>query len=128
MATAERMSYNASTPDSMALSAVTDGAGARTPHPARSRRATNRSQTRHFIGLATTLLVFAKNVLPAQTLTLDEEAALRQLCKAALNANGGIWSSEPINAPISTLAFGRNKPDGLQATAYTTCNTRNDLN
>jgi len=88
----------------------------------------NRSQTRHFTGLATTLLVLATNVLPAQALTPDEEAALRQLCKAGLNANGGIWSSEPINAAIATLAFGRNWPDGAQATAYKTCNTRNYLN
>jgi hypothetical protein len=88
----------------------------------------NRSQTRHFTGLAATLLVLGTNVLPAQALTPDEEAALRQLCKAGLNANGGIWSSEPINAAIATLAFGSNWPDGAQATAYKTCNTRNDLN
>jgi hypothetical protein len=88
----------------------------------------NRSQTRRFTGLATTLVVLATNALPAQALTPDEEAALRQLCKAGLNANGGIWSSEPINAAIATLAFGRNWPDGAQATAYKTCNTRNDLN
>ena len=86
-------------------------------------------QTRRLInGLATMLLALATNVLPAQALTPDEEAALRQLCKAGLNANGGIWSSEPINAAIATLAFGRNWPDGAQATAYKTCNARNDLN
>ena len=88
----------------------------------------NRSQTRHFTGLAATLVVLATNVLPAQALTPDEEAALRQLCKAGLNANGGIWSSEAINAAIATLAFGSNWPDGAQATAYKTCNTRNYLN
>lgn len=88
-----------------------------------------RSQTRRLTGgLATTLLVLASNVLPAQALTPDEEAALRQLCKAGVNANGGIWSSEPINAAIATLAFGRNWPDGAQETAYKTCNARNDLN
>jgi hypothetical protein len=58
-------------------------------------------------GLAATLLVLATNVLPAQALTPDEEAALRQLCKAGLHANGGIWSSERINAAIATLAFGK---------------------
>lgn len=88
----------------------------------------NRSQTRQLTsGLSTTLLVLATNTLPAQALTPDEEAALRQLCKAGLNANGGIWSSEPINAAIATLAFGRNWPDGAQATAYKTCNARDYL-
>ena len=54
----------------------------------------NESQTRRLTsGLATTLLAFATNVLPAQALTPDEEAALRQLCKVGLNANGGIWSA-----------------------------------
>ncbi len=89
----------------------------------------NQSQTRRLTsGLATTLLAFATNVLPAQALTPDEEVALRQLCKVGLNANGGIWSSEPINAAIATLAFGRNWPDGAQAAAYKTCNARNYLN
>ena len=89
----------------------------------------NQSQTRRLTsGLATTLLAFVTNVLPAQALTPDEEAALRQLCKVGLNANGGIWSSEPINAAIATLAFGRNWPDGAQVTAYKTCNARNYLN
>ena len=89
----------------------------------------NQSQTRRLTsGLATTLLAFATNVLPAQALTPDEEAALRQLCKVGLNTNCGIWSSEPINAAIATLAFGRNWPDGAQATAYKTCNARNYLN
>ncbi|MCX5945910.1 MAG: hypothetical protein NTZ53_11550 [Cyanobacteria bacterium] len=89
----------------------------------------NQSQTRRLTsGLATTVLGFATNVLPAQALTPDEEAALRQLCKVGLNTNGGIWSSEPINAAIATLVFGRNWPDGAQATAYKTCNARNYLN
>ncbi len=89
----------------------------------------NRSQTRRLTsGLAATLLALATNTLPAQALTPDEEAALSQLCKAGLNANGGIWSSEPINAAIATLAFGKTWPDGAQATAYKTCNARGYLN
>lgn len=95
-----------------------------------SRPEMNRLHLRQLsVALAPTLLaLMTMNVLPAQALTPDEEAALRQLCKVGLNANGGIWSSEPINAAIATLAFGRNWPDGAQATAYKTCNARNYLN
>ncbi len=64
----------------------------------------------------------------ARALTNDEEAALRALCTAGLKANGGIWSSERINAAIATLAFGRDWPDDAQATAYKTCNARGYLN
>lgn len=78
--------------------------------------------------LACTLLALTTmNASLAHALTRDEETALKQLCRAGLNANGGIWSSEPINAAIATLAFGRNWPDGAQETAYKTCNTRGYL-
>lgn len=90
----------------------------------------NRFHRRQAIyALALVIVVFAAiNASLAHALTLDEEAALRQLCKAGLNANGGIWSSHPINAAIATLAFGKNWPDDAQATAYKTCKARGYLN
>jgi hypothetical protein len=74
------------------------------------------------------LLGLVAAISPANALTRDEEAALRSLCRAGLHANGGIWSSERINAAIATLAFGKEWPDGAQATAYKTCNARGYLN
>ena len=39
-----------------------------------------------------------------------------------LNADGGIWKNKDINAAISTIKWGGNYPDNIQATAYKTCN------
>ena len=55
-------------------------------------------------------------------LTESEQEALKVLCKIGLNADGGIWKNEDINAAISSIKFGTNWPDRPQATAYKTCN------
>ena len=55
-------------------------------------------------------------------LTDSEQKALKALCKIGLNADGGIWKNEDINAAISSIKFGTNWPDRPQATAYKTCN------
>lgn len=55
-------------------------------------------------------------------LTTDETSALKTLCRLALNANGGVWSSDRLNAAIAILAFGSDQPDHLQATVYKVCN------
>ena len=55
-------------------------------------------------------------------LTDAEQEALKALCKIGLNADGGIWKNEDINAAIASIAWGTNWPDGAQATAYKTCN------
>ena len=57
-----------------------------------------------------------------KTLTESEDKALSALCKIGLNADGGIWKNKDINAAISTIKWGENYPDNLQATAYKTCN------
>lgn len=71
---------------------------------------------------ALALLLIAGGGVPADALTADEDGVLRVLCRAGLSANGGTWASERINGAIATLAFGREWPDGPQATAYKTCN------
>ena len=55
-------------------------------------------------------------------LTDSEQESLKALCKIGLNADGGIWKNEDINAAISSIKFGTNWPDRPQATAYKTCN------
>ena len=55
-------------------------------------------------------------------LTNAEQAALKALCKIGLNADGGIWSNDDINAAIASIKFGEHWPDLGQATAYKTCN------
>jgi len=67
---------------------------------------------------------------PSHALSPDEENSLRDLCRAGLNANGGIWSSDRINSAIATLAYGPMAiwPDNAQSTAYKTCNRRGYLN
>ncbi len=55
-------------------------------------------------------------------LTDAEQEALRALCKIGLNADGGIWKNEDINAAIATIKFGTNWPDRASATAYKACN------
>ena len=55
-------------------------------------------------------------------LTDSEQEALKALCKIGLNADGGIWDNEDINAAIASIKFGTNWPDKPQASAYKTCN------
>ena len=57
-----------------------------------------------------------------KTLTESEDKALSALCKIGLNADGGIWSNDDINAAIASIKWGRNWGDTAQATAYKTCN------
>ncbi len=57
-----------------------------------------------------------------KALTESEDKALSALCKIGLNADGGIWKNQNINAAISTIKFGDNWPDNAQATAYKACN------
>jgi hypothetical protein len=64
--------------------------------------------------------------IPAN-LTKDERVVVMALCRLAVGANGGIWSSERINAAISVLAFGGDPPDNLQATVYKTCMMAGDM-
>ena len=61
--------------------------------------------------------------LSKKTLTESEDKALSALCKIGLNADGGIWKNKNINAAISTIKWGENYPDNIQATAYKTCNS-----
>ena len=61
-------------------------------------------------------------------LTDSEQEALKALCKIGLNADGGIWKNEDINAAISSIKFGTNWPDRPQATAYKTSNRGGYLN
>ena len=63
-----------------------------------------------------------------KTLTESEDKALSALCKIGLNADGGIWKNNDINAAIATIKFGENWPDKSQATAYKTCNYGGYLN
>ena len=55
-------------------------------------------------------------------LTKSEQEALKSLCKIGLNADGGIWSNDDINAAIASIKFGEHWPDYASATAYKTCN------
>ena len=64
--------------------------------------------------------------IPAN-LTTDESVVLMTLCRLAVGANGGVWSSERINAALSVLAFGGDPPDSLQATVYKTCMMAGDM-
>ena len=72
------------------------------------------------------LLLFSSPIyaetISKKTLTESEDKALLALCKIGLNADGGIWKNQNINAAISTIKFGDNWPDNVQATAYKTCN------
>ena len=65
---------------------------------------------------------FYKKSILKKKLTNSERKALKSLCKIGLNADGGIWKNENINAAISSIKFGTNWPDRPQATAYKTCN------
>ena len=65
---------------------------------------------------------FYREYSPKKKLIDSEEEALSALCKIGLNADGGIWKNQNINAAISTIKFGDNWPDNVQATAYKTCN------
>ena len=55
-------------------------------------------------------------------LTDSEKVALKALCKIGLNADGGIWSNDDINAAIASIKFGEHWPDYASPTAYKTCN------
>ena len=57
-----------------------------------------------------------------KAITYSEKEALKALCKIGLNADGGIWSNDDINAAISSIRFGENWPDNASSTAYKTCN------
>ena len=65
---------------------------------------------------------FLKENISKKKLTTSENQALFALCKIGLNADGGIWENNNINAAIATIKFGENWPDKSQATAYKTCN------
>ena len=54
-------------------------------------------------------------------LTKAEQEALKSLCKIGLNADGGIWDNDDINAAIASISWGRHWPDTAMATAYKTC-------
>ena len=72
--------------------------------------------------IAIVLVPINAESLSKKTLTESEDEALSALCKIGLNADGGIWKNQNINAAISTIKFGDNWPDNVQATAYKTCN------
>ena len=63
-----------------------------------------------------------------KTLTESEDKALSALCKIGLNADGGIWNNDDINAAIASIKWGRHWVDTAQATAYKTCNCGGYLN
>jgi hypothetical protein len=65
--------------------------------------------------------------IPAN-LPKDESVVLMALCRLAVGANGGIWSSERINTTTSVLACGGDPPDNLQATVYRICMIAGDMN
>ena len=65
---------------------------------------------------------FYKETIPKKNLTDSEKKALEALCKIGLNAEGGIWDNEDINAAISSIKWGRHWGDTAQASAYKTCN------
>ena len=65
---------------------------------------------------------FYRESIPKKKLTNSESEALSALCKIGLNAEGGIWDNDDINAAISSIKWGRNWGDTAQATAYKTCN------
>ena len=65
---------------------------------------------------------FYKESIPKKKLTDSEDEALSALCKIGLNADGGIWDNDDINAAIASIKWGRNWVDTAQATAYKTCN------
>ena len=66
--------------------------------------------------------------LSKKTLTESEDKALLALCKIGLNADGGIWNNDDINAAIASIKWGRHWVDTAQATAYKTCNYGGYLN
>ena len=72
--------------------------------------------------MAIVLVPINAESLSKKTLTESEDEALSALCKIGLNADGGIWKNKDINAAISTIKWGENYPDNVQATAYKTCN------
>ena len=65
---------------------------------------------------------FYRKSVPKKKLTDSEDKALSALCKIGLNAEGGIWDNDDINAAISSIKWGRHWDDTAQATAYKTCN------
>ena len=65
---------------------------------------------------------FYRDSIPQKKLTDAEDKALSALCKIGLNAEGGSWDNDDINAAISSIKWGRHWGDTAQATAYKTCN------
>ena len=65
---------------------------------------------------------FYKESIPRKKLTDSEDEALSALCKIGLNADGGIWDNDDINAAIASIKWGRHWGDTAEGTAYKTCN------
>ena len=65
---------------------------------------------------------FYKESIPKKKSTDSEDEALSALCKIGLNADGGIWNNDDINAAIASIKLGLHWGDTAQATAYKTCN------
>ena len=65
---------------------------------------------------------FYVDSIPKKKLTASEDKALSDLCKIGLNAEGGAWDNDDINAAIASIKWGRHWGDTAQATAYKTCN------
>ena len=57
-----------------------------------------------------------------KVITQSERKALKALCEIGLNADGGIWSNDDINAAIASIKWGRHWGDTAEGTAYKTCN------
>ena len=65
---------------------------------------------------------FYKESIPKKKLTDSEDEALSALCKIGLNADGGIWDNDDINAAIASIKLGRHWGDTAEGTAYKTYN------
>ena len=64
---------------------------------------------------------FYKKSILKKKLTNSESKALKSLCKIGLNADGGIWDNDDINAAIASISWGRHWPDTAESTAYKAC-------
>ena len=65
---------------------------------------------------------FYKESIPRKKLTESDDQALSALCKIGLNADGGIWDNDDINAAIASIKWGRHWVDTAEGTANKTCN------
>ena len=64
---------------------------------------------------------FYKKSILKKKLTNSERKALKSLCKIGLNADGGIWDNDDINAAIASISWGRHWPDTAESSACKTC-------